>query len=584
MGRLIDEEHLDTINYRWIQEQMALCNERDIGASNYLPIEIEVIDVQLMCLVSRPFAADYITLSYVWGNSETFKHNGHTTELLHVDGGLELYMPRIPQTIKDAITLTREIGERYLWVDALCIKQDDEEQKAQQLAHMGQIYQLSILTIIARSGKDASDGLRGVVPGTRRVRQVYARVGNTIMSNVLPLQSDLPCVWKTRAWTMQEDSLARRRLYISEDGCYFWCWHSTTPEDAFCRHKWWRIGQAHTSMALFYQGHHDAIVQRHQDSMLDIYAWVVAQYTTRDLTHAEDAENAIMGILSVVQLLLCTGFVAALPRSHLNSALLWYPIGSSHRRTSKKTKKPLFPSWSWLGWCGQAVYPWIVERNYEVSRLDGIWGANMDVVYTPYPCSDETHNPRQLKLHVFSASLALSGVPLRRAENYNFEHELHYQHILDDQGFCVGCIFIPSPACFTAEQEDDFLQKGTRFEFIALSRANAHSRSSTDPLEEQTSNMGFLTEELRQRVYAQTFHFHSDRQASARLAYNIGHLHKLGNFNTQLYDAEIPYCLVNVMMIKWNERYKTATRVAVGRIHIDAFCQAGAIEKDIVLE
>jgi hypothetical protein len=582
MGRLIDEEHLDTINYRWIREQMALCNERDVGAPNYLPIDIEVIDVQYMCLVTRPFAADFVTLSYVWGDAKNFEHNDDTAELLHVVGGLELYMVWIPQTIKDAITLTHEIGERYLWVDALCIKQDDNKEKPRQLAHMGQIYQSSVLTIIARSGKDASDGLRGVIPGTRRVRQVTARVGNTIMSNVLPLQTDLPSIWKTRAWTMQEDSLARRRLYISEDGCYFWCWHSTTPEDAFCRHKGWRVGQSHSSMALFYQGHHDAIVQRHQDSMLDIYAWVVAQYTTRDLTKPEDAENALMGILSVVQQLLVTGFVVALPRSHLNSALLWYPIGSSHRRTSKETKKPLFPSWSWLGWCGQAAYPWIVERSYELARLDDIWGAEMDVVYTRYPRSDDTQNPGQLKLHVFSASLALSGVPLRRAENYNFEHQLYYQHVLNDQGFCVGCIFIPDPACFTDEQEEDFLQKGTRFEFIALSRASAHPGSSTD--QEQISSMEYLTEDLRRRAYTQTFHSHFNWEAPTRLAYNRSYVHKLGNFNTQLYDEEIPYCLVNVMMIKWNERYKTATRVAVGRIHIDAFCQAGAIEKDVVLE
>ena len=46
----------------------------------------------------------------------------------------------IPRTISDAIQLMLHIGKRYLWVDSLCIKQDDENDKKKQLTIMDSIY------------------------------------------------------------------------------------------------------------------------------------------------------------------------------------------------------------------------------------------------------------------------------------------------------------------------------------------------------------------------------------------------------------------------------------------------------------
>ena len=76
-----------------------------------------------------------------------------------------------PKTIRDAITLTQELGIRYLWVGSLCIVQDDMDGKA-SLIEMHQVYHSSYLTIIAGVGDHADFSLSGVQSRTRALQSV----------------------------------------------------------------------------------------------------------------------------------------------------------------------------------------------------------------------------------------------------------------------------------------------------------------------------------------------------------------------------------------------------------------------------
>ena len=58
--------------------------------------------------------------------------------------------------------LTRTLGLDYLWVDTLCIIQDDEENKMKDIARIGSMYSSAHFTIIAADGDDADHGLRGL--------------------------------------------------------------------------------------------------------------------------------------------------------------------------------------------------------------------------------------------------------------------------------------------------------------------------------------------------------------------------------------------------------------------------------------
>jgi hypothetical protein len=64
-----------------------------------------------------------------------------------------------PTTIMDAIKLCKDIGHTYLWVDCLCIIQDEAEEELVQIKSMDIIYSKASLTIVAAAGDDANSGL-----------------------------------------------------------------------------------------------------------------------------------------------------------------------------------------------------------------------------------------------------------------------------------------------------------------------------------------------------------------------------------------------------------------------------------------
>lgn len=71
------------------------------------------------------------------------------------------------QLISGAIEITKFLNERYLWVDALCIIQDDQASKTKQIVQMDKIFLSAALTIVCARGEDVHTGLKP--HGTHRV-------------------------------------------------------------------------------------------------------------------------------------------------------------------------------------------------------------------------------------------------------------------------------------------------------------------------------------------------------------------------------------------------------------------------------
>ncbi len=124
-------------------------------------------------------------------------------EALRSPGSL-IFSPNIPQTIRDAIVLVRNVGLQYLWVDSLCVIQDDPEDMAGQLQQMGEVYQHSYFTIFAISGQDVNYGLPGVRWDSRRLKQTICEIGDLKIANCLPWMEEDELVqtgaWGSRAW------------------------------------------------------------------------------------------------------------------------------------------------------------------------------------------------------------------------------------------------------------------------------------------------------------------------------------------------------------------------------------------------
>ena len=153
----------------------------------YLPYRIpglRVIDLVKNCLVVPDVPIRYITLSYRWGKAQSLTLKKTNLEDLHVLGGLGVDTDGLSRTIKDAMTLTKGMNERFLWVDALCITQDDPMEQRTQIMRMDQIYQNSILTLVACHGLEADSGLPGVHVDTRFPVQHTAEIrGQRLISH-----------------------------------------------------------------------------------------------------------------------------------------------------------------------------------------------------------------------------------------------------------------------------------------------------------------------------------------------------------------------------------------------------------------
>jgi len=99
-----------------------------------------LIDVDSSCIVDCSTVKEYLTLSYVWGMAAQFMLTKDVVEDSRNKGFFESLGTKIPQSIRDAMQVCRNIGVRHLRVDALCIVQDDDEDKKDQIGLMDEIY------------------------------------------------------------------------------------------------------------------------------------------------------------------------------------------------------------------------------------------------------------------------------------------------------------------------------------------------------------------------------------------------------------------------------------------------------------
>jgi hypothetical protein len=158
--------------------------------------------------------ASYVALSYVWDPvSQSLVLKENNIAWLRKKNAISPRDTRLPKTIRDAMILCKDLGIRYLWVDALCIIQDSAD-KVHQIKRLHIIYQRAQFTIIAAHGKNAEAGLPGVGPGSRPGHQPVSNIqGFRLAQN--PLDLDIALLlpyWRTRTWTFQEYLLARRKL------------------------------------------------------------------------------------------------------------------------------------------------------------------------------------------------------------------------------------------------------------------------------------------------------------------------------------------------------------------------------------
>jgi hypothetical protein len=240
VGRIMDCNAADMDLLRtWLkscQRQHADCSNHHETNFAPLTIDIRLVDLSNSCIRIIPAGESpiYVSLSYVWGPASQMslmllKANVHA---LKRPGGLNEYRSEIPLTVWNAFEVARQLGIPYIWVDALCIVQDDDEQKEQQIQIMDKIYQHAVLTICVAAGDGCQSGIPGVLGRPKGLPQTWETYGDLRLTTMRPVAGLIrDSAWDRRAWTFQERLLSTRCAIFTTAGLVWQCPTTTWRED-----------------------------------------------------------------------------------------------------------------------------------------------------------------------------------------------------------------------------------------------------------------------------------------------------------------------------------------------------------------
>ncbi len=316
-----------------------------------------------------------MALSHCWGGKTPLQTTKSTFEenqaALHFDGS--------SKTFNDAVSVTKQLGLRYLWIDSLCIVQDSKEDWESEAAKMCEVYNNATVTIAADSAKDTSEGLFPATKERSRSNQVHEisvvgsegqpnticvreRFGdpfyirNNVHSNTKPKESKLI----SRGWVLQEELLSPRILHFNNEEL---TWTCSTYSRCECRI---RPGQPFPST--FRRSF--ATVPKSpefKDRLFVEWCAIVVAFTRRKLTRQSDRLPAMSGIAARVEKQAGDEYFCGLWFRDIPFQLLWYrdQSGESNALEPVRLESPYAPSWSWASITGPISY-------YARSPTDGI--------------------------------------------------------------------------------------------------------------------------------------------------------------------------------------------------------------------
>ncbi|KAG4436101.1 hypothetical protein IFR05_008421 [Cadophora sp. M221] len=305
--------------------------------------------------------AEYLALSYIWGGPQEIA----TTIATLPEWKHGIPVDTLPLTLQDAITVTRQLGFRYLWVDALCIIQDDAADKAAEINRMGTIYKNSTLTIAAASTRSVQESFLSPKPIPAAWSVPYllpnGTFGNLWMkahtSNLVSSPLD------TRAWALQESLLSPRVLWYGPVGLKWKCQttefrdvHETlAPYGMYLKRKHTRLPSS-----VFGIAEPDSTLDFRSRQQSAIWKNVVEDYSGRDLTFPEDRLPALAGIASELQKLWRDDYLAGMWRSCIVKHLAWRgkdedvsPSAEDDLSTLHLPLEYQSPGWSWISYRGE---------------------------------------------------------------------------------------------------------------------------------------------------------------------------------------------------------------------------------------
>jgi len=555
------------------------------------------IDVQKDCLVeasSLPSAPIFAALSYVWGMQQKVTCTNSYIAQLRQPGFISQTNLDIPQTIRDAIRVCRDIKIPLLWVDALCIQQDNHDEITDQIGNMRQVYEQAIVTIVALSGTNAEAGIAGVTPGSRESQARIKVQGFDLILEEMGLKGVLQSTqWSTRGWTHQEFLLAPKRLVFSSNQVFFVCNHGIFAEDHVKHHRSEKdVGWFEWPDELSWHNRLEGYQIIWTELGWEIYAELVSTYTTKNLTSQEDAMAAFSAAMAVTKrnCFPDSEYSWGMFSSCLDAALLWRRclgcdcgnLSSGLPRRVLVTNSAGYleqpPSWSWVGRQGHVKYStWLLNnKNPDTSLIsrvrwpDQVFSSgrylHLEADTAVFPIRGRRFNispvPRERGFYLLSdASRVIGGelgYPLAVVDG---KTGLNCGVVYDDEEIeelKVPCevTLVKLSQTFLAEARTSFKTQKTFSETVTGPGRDwlndVHWPAFDDPdLENEASN----SVDMDGRPKKDLLH---------------------GFFNYDKYDCDRKWPVYNVMMVKPSgDRW---VRLGIGKIHVDAFDAAESFE------
>ncbi|KAG8162844.1 hypothetical protein KVR01_007322 [Diaporthe batatas] len=395
---------------QFLRRQLEICSQEHEECRHDFPVlptrvlDVGTLETELKIKLVEPSSGTigrYIALSYCWGDGSSLQATkSNLSELLQGVDEEEL-----PATIRDAVELARQIRVQYLWVDALCIIQDDLQDWIHESARMSAVYAQAHLTISAssvassrlsflhqsRGNKEVLFHWQSHVSDTRINGTDHAVDTSLVRSGMLAVRrttssgfhQDLydniidPAM--TRAWTLQEHALATRLVCFSTDEIQWTCrtlraCECQNPEE----NESSRLEQLQRRLSLTGREGNVAAVRADNMSQEALQFWIklIEAYCRRDLSCVRDKLPALSGVaqeflktsikeqLAEKMMVPPLRYLAGLWSFDIQKMLLWYPHPQGGSFVEYRA-----PSWSWASIDGSirnAPIYWVLRPRAEV--------------------------------------------------------------------------------------------------------------------------------------------------------------------------------------------------------------------------
>ena len=309
---------------------------------------------------------DYATLSHCWGGQLSLTTTKDTVQ----ERKLGIRWDQLPKTFQDAILTTRSLGLQCLWIDALCIVQDDPNDWARETAKMKDIFGGSFITIASSwSGNSVQGCFSAREAEERVVWQSRFRTQDGIQAKIFARRViDHKVVRKqplgNRAWAYQEHLLSRRIIHFLPEEVRWEC-RKTSKCECSIRETDLSRGDASHEVWSAGTGPLPSEALRHCYS-----TWhsLVTEYSSRYLSNPADKLPAISGLAALVRTVSGSRYVAGLWSENLVNGLLWTSVNQGI--TSQRPPKFRAPSWSWASLDGPVQYnTWSLPKFENTCRI-----------------------------------------------------------------------------------------------------------------------------------------------------------------------------------------------------------------------